>query len=69
MTIGQVGLANTDIQQRVVKVQQHDKREKLVEILNSFADTKVMVSGKGQRLCSDERRVVVVDIVVDGGGG
>ena len=45
VTIGTVGLANTDIEQTVLKVQQHDKREKLVEILNSFLETKVMVRG------------------------
>ena len=36
VTIGTVGIANTDIDQSVLKIQQHDKREKLVEILNRF---------------------------------
>ena len=38
ITVGKVGGANSDIEQRVVQVGQTDKREKLVNILNESGE-------------------------------
>lgn len=50
ITVGRVGGANTDIEQRIFEVAQHDKKSKLEEILNeSGADrTLVFVEKKRQ---------------------
>jgi probable ATP-dependent RNA helicase DDX4 len=43
LTVGRVGGANTDIQQTIVEVQQHEKKNKLEEILNQSGLDKTLV--------------------------
>ncbi|XP_053264175.1 probable ATP-dependent RNA helicase DDX4 isoform X1 [Podarcis raffonei] len=43
VVVGQVGGACSDVQQTILKVNQYDKREKLVEILNGTGDKRTMV--------------------------
>lgn len=41
VVVGQVGGACSDVQQTILKVNQYDKREKLVEILNGTGNYHV----------------------------
>ncbi|XP_060091959.1 probable ATP-dependent RNA helicase DDX4 isoform X2 [Heteronotia binoei] len=43
VVVGQVGGACSDVQQTIVQVSQYDKRDKLVDILNSIGDQRTMV--------------------------
>ncbi|KAL8203871.1 UNVERIFIED_CONTAM: putative ATP-dependent RNA helicase ddx4 [Gekko kuhli] len=43
VVVGQVGGACSDVQQTIVQVSQYDKRDKLVDILNSIGDKRTMV--------------------------
>ncbi|XP_061474096.1 probable ATP-dependent RNA helicase DDX4 isoform X2 [Rhineura floridana] len=43
VVVGQVGGACSDVQQTILQVNQYDKREKLVEILNGTGDKRTMV--------------------------
>ena len=42
LTVGQVGGATTDIEQRVVEVGEYDKREKLQEILGTSGEVSLL---------------------------
>ncbi|XP_048359034.1 probable ATP-dependent RNA helicase DDX4 isoform X1 [Sphaerodactylus townsendi] len=43
VVVGQVGGACSDVQQTILQVSQYDKKDKLVEILNSIGDKRTMV--------------------------